>query len=40
MVVLGQVLGDVDVGDEVELTTDTLYTDDEREYVVWKWRRA
>jgi uncharacterized OB-fold protein len=40
MVVLGQVLGDVDVGDEVELTTDTLYTDDEHKYLVWKWRRA
>jgi hypothetical protein len=26
------------VGDEVELVLDTLYEDDEHEYVVWKWR--
>jgi uncharacterized OB-fold protein len=40
MVVLGQVVGDVEVGTEVELTTDTLYTDDDHEYVIWRWKRA
>jgi uncharacterized OB-fold protein len=43
MVVLGQVVADVDVEDlrvgvEVELVLDTLYEDDEHEYLVWKWR--
>ena len=43
MVVMGQVVpgvdvGDLHVGDEVELVLDTLYEDDEHEYVVWKWR--
>jgi uncharacterized OB-fold protein len=41
MVVLGQVLGTSEplaVGTAVELVTDTLYEDDEREYLVWKWR--
>ena len=43
MVVLGQVVGgvsvdDLAVGDEVELVLDTLYEDDEHEYLVWKWR--
>jgi uncharacterized protein len=43
MVVMGQVVRGVDsdalhVGDEVELVLDTLYEDDEHEYVVWKWR--
>ena len=43
MVVMGQVVPGVDVddlhvGDEVELVLDTLYEDDEHEYVVWKWR--
>ena len=39
MVVLGQVKGaaDVDIGTEVELVLDTLYREDENEYVVWKW---
>ena len=43
MVVMGQVVagvdvGDLHVGDEVELVLDTLYEDDDHEYVVWKWR--
>jgi uncharacterized OB-fold protein len=41
MVVLGQVAGStapLAVGTEVELVVDTLYEDDEREYVVWKWK--
>ena len=40
MVVLGQVVpgAEVAVGDEVELVIDTLFTDDEAEHLVWKWR--
>ena len=43
MVVLGQVADGVDpatlrVGDEVELVLDTLFEDDDHEYVVWKWK--
>jgi uncharacterized OB-fold protein len=43
MVVMGQVVpgvgaDELHVGDEVELVLDTLYEDDEHEYVVWKWR--
>ncbi|MGA8726221.1 MAG: OB-fold domain-containing protein [Acidimicrobiales bacterium] len=43
MVVMGQVVtgvgvGDLTVGTEVELVLDTLYEDDEHEYLVWKWR--
>jgi len=43
MVVMGQVVPgvsvtDLSVGDEVELVLDTLYGDDEHEYLVWKWR--
>jgi uncharacterized OB-fold protein len=43
MVVMGQVVADVDVADlrvgtQVELVLDTLYEDDENEYLVWKWR--
>jgi uncharacterized protein len=43
MVVMGQVVPGVgvealSVGTEVELVLDTLYEDDEHEYVVWKWR--
>ncbi len=43
MVVMGQVVpgvgvDDLSVGDEVELVLDTLYEDDENEYLVWKWR--
>jgi uncharacterized OB-fold protein len=42
IVVLGQVTGagDLSIGDEMELVVDTLYEDDDREYLVWKWRRA
>jgi len=43
MVVMGQVTSgvgtdDLAVGQEVELTLDTLYEDDEHEYLIWKWR--
>jgi uncharacterized protein len=43
IIVLGQVVpgvsvDDLSVGDEVELVVDTLYEDDEHEYLVWKWR--
>jgi hypothetical protein len=43
MVVMGQVMPgvgieDLSVGTEVELTLDTLYEDDDNEYLVWKWR--
>jgi uncharacterized OB-fold protein len=43
MVVLGQVVAGVDVNDlkvgaEMELVLDTLYTDEEAERVVWKWK--
>jgi uncharacterized OB-fold protein len=43
MVVLGQVVAgvsadDLAIGDEVELVLDTLYEDDEHEYLVWKWQ--
>jgi len=43
LVVLGQVAGDATVEDlragmEVELVLDTLYEDEEHEYLVWKWR--
>jgi uncharacterized OB-fold protein len=43
MVVLGQVVRgvgveDLDAGMEMELVLDTLFSDDENEYVVWKWR--
>jgi uncharacterized OB-fold protein len=43
MVVMGQVVsgvgvGDLAVGQEVELVLDTLYEDDENEYLVWKWK--
>jgi len=43
MVVMGQVVpgvgvGDLAIGAEVELVLDTLYEDDEHEYLVWKWR--
>jgi uncharacterized OB-fold protein len=42
MVVLGQVVAGVRaeelaVGGEVELVLDTLYEDDDNEYLVWKW---
>jgi len=43
LVVLGQLasdvgVSDVKIGDEVELVLETLYEDDDNEYVVWKWR--
>jgi uncharacterized OB-fold protein len=43
MVVLGQLAPGVDptsleVGMEMELVLDTLFEDDENEYLVWKWK--
>jgi uncharacterized protein len=43
MVVLGQLVPGVDIaelraGQPVELVLGTLYTDDEHEYLVWKWK--
>jgi uncharacterized OB-fold protein len=43
MVVMGQVVpgvgvDELSVGTEVELVLDTLYEDDEHEYIVWKWK--
>jgi uncharacterized OB-fold protein len=43
MVVLGQVVSGISaselaIGDEVELVLDTLYEDDDHEYLVWKWQ--
>jgi uncharacterized OB-fold protein len=43
IVVLGQLASGVSVdhvsiGDEVELTLETLYEDDDNAYVVWKWQ--
>jgi hypothetical protein len=43
MVVMGQLaqgvgVDDVSVGDQVELVLDTLYEDDDHEYLIWKWR--
>ena len=43
MVVLGQVAGSVKIdelsaGMEMELCLDTLFADDDNEYIVWKWR--
>jgi len=43
MVVLGQVAAGTDpeelsAGSEVELVLETLYEDDENEYLVWKWK--
>jgi uncharacterized OB-fold protein len=45
MVVLGQVVpgvtvDDLKVGMEMQLVLDTLYEDDDNEYVVWKWKPA
>ena len=42
MVVLGQVavgltVDDLEVGMEMELIVDTLYEDDDHEYLTWKW---
>ena len=43
MVVLGQAVNgvtvdDLKVGMGVELALETLYTDDEGEKIVWRWR--
>jgi uncharacterized protein len=43
MVVMGQVVSgveveDLSIGQEVELTVDVLYEDDDNQYVVWKWK--
>ncbi len=43
MVVLGQLVPGVDIADlhagqRVELVLGTLYSDDEHEYLVWKWQ--
>lgn len=43
MVVMGQVVpgvavADLAVGTEVELVLDTLYEDDDNQYLVWKWQ--
>ncbi len=43
MVVMGQMVAgvgvdDVAIGDEVEIVLDTLYEDEDHEYLVWKWR--
>ena len=43
LVVMGQLVkgvtvDDVKIGDEVELAMETLYEDDENEYMVWKWK--
>ncbi len=45
MIVLGQVAGDVKIGDlaagmEMELCLDTLFEDDAAEHIIWKWRPA
>ena len=43
IVVLGQLadgltVDDVSIGTDVELVLETLFEDDDNEYVVWKWR--
>jgi len=43
MVVLGQVadgygVDDLEVGQQVELVIEDLFSDDEHDYVVWKWK--
>lgn len=43
MVVLGQVVAGVPadaitVGTEMELVLDTLYSDDDNDYMIWKWQ--
>ena len=45
LVVLGQAVagvavGDLSVGMEMELVVDVLYSDDEHDYLVWKWAPA
>jgi uncharacterized OB-fold protein len=43
MVVLGQLASghtaeELSVGQQVELVTETLFSDDEHDYLVWKWQ--
>ncbi|MHB8339583.1 MAG: Zn-ribbon domain-containing OB-fold protein [Mycobacteriales bacterium] len=43
LVVMGQVVADIgvaelSVGMSVELVLDTLFSDDDHDYLVWKWR--
>jgi len=43
MVVLGQLVDgvgvdDLEVGQQVELVVEELYRDDDRDYLVWKWK--
>jgi uncharacterized OB-fold protein len=42
MVVLGQVVDgsveSLEAGMEMEVVLDTLFEDDENEYLIWKWR--
>ena len=43
LIVMGQLVSgvnveDVKIGDEVELTLDTLFEDDSNEVMVWKWK--
>jgi uncharacterized OB-fold protein len=43
LVVMGQVVGgvtvdDLKVGDEVELVVDTLFSEGDTDYLVWKWQ--
>jgi len=43
LVVMGQVVGgvtvdDLAVGKEVELVVETLYSENDGDYLVWKWR--
>jgi uncharacterized OB-fold protein len=43
LVVMGQVVSgvtvdDLTVGDEVELVIDTLYTEGDQDFLVWKWQ--
>ncbi|MFM7069281.1 MAG: Zn-ribbon domain-containing OB-fold protein, partial [Actinomycetes bacterium] len=39
-VVAGVTVADLEVGMPMDLVADTLYEDDEHEYVMWKWRPA
>lgn len=43
MVILGQVVSGVDIDDlkvgmTMELVLDTLYEDEDNEYIIWKWK--
>lgn len=43
LVILGQLtagtsVNDITVGDEVELTVSTLFSDDENDYQIWRWQ--